>query len=212
MESSGCAPPSTTILSASVAARPASCAHQPGAKIVRLGDRGGEPDRLQPRRELFEPRQAEREQIAALRDDERVQLVEDHRREPREEAPRILRGDEQRHLLRRRQEDVGRIEFLPLALVDRRVAGPRLKPDGEPHLRDRRLEVAMDVDGERLQRRDVERVRPDQRRAGLRHLALRSRRRDRRGSAGSRRASSRRRSARSAAPIFRPRAFSSSAS
>ena len=103
--------------------------HQPGAEVVRLGDRGGEPDRPKPRRERSKPRQPERKQVAALRDDERMQLVEDHRREPREEAPRILRRDEKRHLLRRRQQDVGRIELLPLALVDRRVAGARLKPD-----------------------------------------------------------------------------------
>ena len=69
--------------------------------------------------------------------------------------------------------------------------------DRQPHLGDRLAEVARDVDGERLQRRDVERVDAAMRLAGL---ALRPRRRARSATAGSRPASCRRRSARSAAP------------
>ena len=145
---------------------------QPGAEIVGLGDRRGKPDRGQPRRELSEPREIERQQVAALRDDERMQLVEDHRLQPPEEAPRILRGEQQRHLLGRGEQNIRRIEFLALPLVDRRVAGARLQPDRQPHLGDRRFEVAVDVDRERLQRRDVERVRPDHRLAGLRRRPL----------------------------------------
>ncbi len=45
-----------------------------------------------------------------------------------------------------------------LALVGGRVAGARLHLDGKPHLCDRRFQIARDIDGERLQRRDVERV------------------------------------------------------
>ena len=171
IERSGAAPPSTTILSA----RRRGCARllrdQPGAEIVRLGDGGGKADRLQPRRELSEPREIERQKVAALRDDERMQLVEDHRLEPPEEAPRVLRGKQQRHLLRRGEQDVRRIELLALPLVDRRVAGARLEPDRQAHLGDRHFEVAVDVDRERLQRRDVERVRPDDRLARLRRFA-----------------------------------------
>ena len=73
--------------------------------------------------------------------------------------------------------------------------------DRQAHLADRLAEVALDVDGQRLQRRDVERVDAAMR---LARLALRPRRRDRSASAGSRPASCRRRSARSAAPIARP--------
>ena len=43
-------------------------------------------------------------------------------------------------------------------LRHRRVAGAGLDPDRQPHLGDRRLEIARDVDRQRLQRRDVERV------------------------------------------------------
>ncbi len=53
-----------------------------------------------------------------------------------------------------------RIAALALALRRRRVAGAGLDPDRQLHLGDRRLEVARDVDRERLQRRDIERVQP----------------------------------------------------
>ena len=73
---------------------------------------------------------------------------------------------------------------------------------GQPHLGDRRLEIAGDVDGKRLQRRDVE---------GVKRRACSGRAPARAplppaptGSAGSRRASCRRRSARRAARSARP--------
>ncbi len=73
---------------------------------------------------------------------------------------RIGRGQDQRKLLGRRQQDVRRIAALALALRGRRVAGAGLDADRQPHLGDRRFEIARDVDRERLQRRDVERVQP----------------------------------------------------
>ncbi len=48
--------------------------------------------------------------------------------------------------------------LLALAFRRRRVAGTRLQPDRQLHLAHRHLQVAGDVDCERLQRRDVERV------------------------------------------------------
>ena len=53
--------------------------HEPGAQIVGLGDGGGETDRADPRPNGPQPCEAEREQVAALGGDQRVQLVEDHR-------------------------------------------------------------------------------------------------------------------------------------
>jgi hypothetical protein len=97
-----------------------------------------------------------------------MELVEDHRLQTLEEAAGILRGQQQRNLFRRCEQDVGRVELLPLPLEYRRVAGAGLQPDRQTHLGDRRLEVAMDVDGERLQGRDVERMRSDHRFAGPR--------------------------------------------
>ena len=67
-------------------------------------------------------------------------------------------GDEERDLLGRGDEDVGRLLALALAPRMRRVAGARLDADRQAHLRDRRFEIARDVDGERLERRDIERV------------------------------------------------------
>ena len=68
-------------------------------------------------------------------------------------------------LFRRGEENVGRQIALPGAARSRRVAGARLERDGQPHLRDRLGEVAGNVGGERLQRRDIEGV--DRARRGL---------------------------------------------
>ena len=75
-----------------------------------------------------------------------------------EQERRVGGGEQQRELLGRGEQDVGRIAALALALRDRRVAGAGLDADRQPHLGDRPLEIARDVDRERLQRRDVERV------------------------------------------------------
>ena len=89
-----------------------------------------------------------------------MQFVEDHAPERAEQIGRIVGGEQQRELLGRGEQDVGRIAPLALALRGRRVAGARLDADRQLHLGDRALEIARDVDRERLQRRDVERVQP----------------------------------------------------
>ena len=91
--------------------------HQVPPQLVRLAHRRRQPDRRQPRREPVEARQAEREEVAALRGDERVQLVEDHAPQAREERARLAMGEEQRELLRRGEQDVGRALDLARALV-----------------------------------------------------------------------------------------------
>src|SRR5262245_11701024 len=53
-----------------------------------------------------------------------------------------------------------RVASLPLAPGGRRVAVAGLYPDRQRHLGDRRFEVARDVDRQRLERRDIERVQP----------------------------------------------------
>ena len=87
-----------------------------------------------------------------------MQLVEHHAPETAEQIRRVGAGQQQRQLLRRGQQDVRRIAALALAFRCRRVAGAGLDADRQAHLADRRFEVARDIDGERLQRRDVERV------------------------------------------------------
>ena len=111
-------------------------------------------------RQAEQPRQAEREQIAALGDDERMQFVEDHALERTEQIGRVGGGEQQRELLRRRQQNLRRIAALALTLRGRGVAGPRLDADRQPHLGDRGFQIARDIDRERLERRNVKRMQP----------------------------------------------------
>ena len=159
MVTCGGAPSSATTRSASAGSL---CVLRPqvAAQVVGLRDRRRQADRGQVRRQREQPREPEREQIAALRRHQRVQLVEHDAPQRAEQERRVGRRQDQRELLRRRQQDMRRVAALALALRRRRVAGAGLDPDRQLHLGDRRLEIARDVDGERLQRRDVERVQP----------------------------------------------------
>jgi hypothetical protein len=124
----------------------------------RIGDRGRQADEARLRRHRRQPGQAEREMMAALGGREGMQLVDDDAAQAGEELLGIGIAEQQRQRLRRGHQQVGR----PLALAQppalRRVAGPALGAHRQLHLGDRRLEVAADVGGQRLQGRDVERV------------------------------------------------------
>ncbi len=132
--------------------------HQPGAEIIGVGDGGGEADGFQLGRKSAQPRKAKREKIAALVGDDGVELVENHRVEAGKEFLGARHRDQQRDLLGRGEQDVGGIKPLALAAMRRRVARTRFQAHGKLHLLHRLREVAADVDGKRLQRRDVERV------------------------------------------------------
>lgn len=67
-------------------------------------------------------------------------------------------GDHQCKLLRRGDENVGWRRPLAPAFVGRSIAGASLNGDIEAHLDHRFFKVAGDVDGKRLERRNVERV------------------------------------------------------
>ena len=134
--------------------------HQEAAQIVGLRHRRREADAGEVGRQREQPRQAEREEIAALGGDQRMQLVEHDPPQRAEQIGRVGRGENERELLGRGQQNVRRVAALALALGGRRVAGAGLDPDRQRHLGDRRFEVARDVDGERLERRDVKRVQP----------------------------------------------------
>ena len=121
----GLAPPATVIRSARRAGR--VLRHQPAPQLVRLGDGRRQADRLQAGDEAAQPRQPERQQMAALRGHQRMQLVEHDVAQVREEALGIRGRDQQRQLLRRGQQDVRRRQLLALALVGGRVAGARLQ-------------------------------------------------------------------------------------
>ena len=153
---SGLAPPDTVIRSDMSPG--AGSGHQPAAQLVGLGNGRRQADRLQAGLEAAQPRQAERQQMPALRGDQRMQLVEHDVAQIREEALGVAGRDQQRQLLGRGEQDVGRRELLALPLVRRRVAGAGLHGERQAHLADRLAEIALDVDGQRLERRDVERV------------------------------------------------------
>jgi hypothetical protein len=89
-----------------------------------------------------------------------VQLVEYHPLERPEEVGRVGGGQDQRELLGRGEQDVRRIAVLALALRGGRVATAGLDADWQSHFGDWPLQVTRDINGERLQRRDVEGVQP----------------------------------------------------
>ncbi len=129
------------------------------------------------------------EDVAALGRGKGVDLVDDDRLEAPEHPRRVGVADQQRQRFGCRQKDLRRAFALAGLAVGRRVAGSRLDPDVESHLGDRVDQVARDVDGQRFQRADIDRVEP----VGRRSRSVR------RGSAESRRGSCPSRSARRAA-------------
>ena len=132
---------------------------------VRL-DRGGEPDALsRAAAQLIEALEREGEVRAALGAGECVHLVDDHGAHVAEDRSR-LRGEEEEERLRRRDEDVGWGGGHAPALVGRGIAGAHADADvGHRQAEALRLaldaregcaQVALDVDGECLERRYVE--------------------------------------------------------
>ena len=112
-----------------------------------------------------EPLQGQREVSAALRPDDRVDLVHDHRLDRGQERPRARREDEEQRL-GRRDQDVGRVPQHAGAVLRGRVAGPDrhdrhvdrfAAPLGHARdARERHAQVLLDVHRQRLERRDVE--------------------------------------------------------
>ena len=82
----------------------------------------------------------------------------DDRLQPFEQKCAVLVAEQQAERFRRGQQDLRRPHPLPGLAVGGRVAGPGLDPDVEPHLADRVEQIALDVDRQRLERRDVEGV------------------------------------------------------
>ncbi len=130
----------------------------PVAQQVRPGDGGRERGDAQRRRHVDEAGEAERQQLAALGGDERMQLVEHDAAQRAEGALGVGVAEQQRQLLGRRHQDIGRGVTLALAAVRRGVAGARLDLDGCAHIGNGDGQIARHVDGQRLERGDVERV------------------------------------------------------
>jgi len=85
-----------------------------------------------------------------------VELVEDDVFQIPKETLGFAVCKQQRHLFRRRQQDIRRVQLLALALGVRRIAGAVLDRDRQAHLGNGLHEIALNVDGQRLQRRDIE--------------------------------------------------------
>ncbi len=159
MVMSGLAPPSTVMRLASRRRVPLCGINQPrnasgSATVARQADR------FEPGRQRPQPRQTQRQQIAALVGHQRVQFVEDDGVEIGEETVGVGRRHQQRDLLGCRHENVRRIELLAPPLVHRGVAGTGFQLHRKPHLGHRALEIARDVDRQRLQRGDIEGMDP----------------------------------------------------
>src|SRR5579863_1960710 len=87
-----------------------------------------------------------------------MQFVEHHARQRGKQKGCVVGREQQGELLGRGEQDVRRIAPLPLPPRYRRVSGAGFDLDRKAYLGDRRFQVAGDVDRERLQRRNIERV------------------------------------------------------
>jgi hypothetical protein len=136
-----------------------------GRQLRLVRDRRRQADPPRPGREAVEPREAERQQVAALGAGHGMRLVDDDRAQPREHRPSAVLRQQQRQAFRRGEQDIGR--RLPLARprAGGRVARPGLDADGQAHVGDRLRQVAGDVGRQRLERADIEGVDTGRRRA-----------------------------------------------
>ena len=112
------------------------------------------------RRERPQPRQTERQQIAALGGDERMQLVEDDRSEDRANSRAASACDSSSAICSGVVSRMsGGRDALALPAATAGVSPVRVSMRmASPISVDRRQQIALHVDGQRLQRRDVERV------------------------------------------------------
>ncbi len=201
----------------------ALAAAQEARDLLERALRRREPDPLRrPACGLGQALEREREMRAALRPDDGVDLVDDHRVDGGEQRP-CARREQQEERLGRRDQDVGRPpqHRLPLALgrvagADRDLREVHGLAAPARHARDaaeRRAQVPLDVDRERLQGRDVEDTAALRLgRSGREHHAIDRRQEGRQGLARAgrarRRAHSRRarwRPSRGAGPSWAPR-------
>ena len=138
-------------------------------KAGRLAQRalgGRQPDalRLGPG-DRSQPFQAEGQMGASLGLGHRVDLVDDHPSDAGQDLPRRA-GEQEEQRLGRRDQDVGRVALDLPALTCRRIAGADRHADRrqrDPHAlslqtdtAQGRLQVALDVHRERLERRDIQ--------------------------------------------------------
>ena len=95
--------------------RAAALRHHETRELSGLGHGRRETDAGEVFRNAKQASEAERKQVAALRRDQRMQLIEDHALERAEQIRRVRGRKQQRQLLRRRQQNLRRIAALALA-------------------------------------------------------------------------------------------------
>ena len=105
--------------------------------------------------DLRQPLERQREVRAALGRGDGVDLIDDAPARALEQLLRLA-GQHQVERLRRRDQDVGRVAQHLLALALRRVARANRDLQVRSDAAQRHAQVAVDVVGERLQRRDVD--------------------------------------------------------
>ena len=132
--------------------------NEKAAQVVLLCDGRRQSDAGEIGSEHEQPRQPEGEQVPPFRRNQCMQFVEHDPLQRSKKIGRIGRGQDQGKLLGRREQNLRRVAALALALRRRRVAGTCLDTDRQSHLGNRPLQVARDVDRERLEWRDVESV------------------------------------------------------
>ena len=135
-------------------------AGEEGAQRVRMRNRRRQANAPRAWRERAEPREAQRQLVAALGTGQGVDLIHHHCTEATEQRWRIRQGQQQSERFRRGQQDLRRRGALPGAAIGGGVAGPRLDADGQAHLLHRGGQVARDIHRQRLERRDIQRVQP----------------------------------------------------
>jgi hypothetical protein len=128
----------------------AALRHHEAGQLRGLRHCRREPDAGEARGKAEEPREAEREQVAALRGDQRVQLVEDHAFQRAEQIRRVGRSEQERRAARRGEAGsaAGSRRWRCVSSSAYRRCASRCGSAAAS--RDRRFQVARNVDGERL--------------------------------------------------------------
>ena len=131
---------------------------EPAAIGVGVGDRRRQADAAEIGGEGLQAGEREGQQIAAFFAGEGVDFIDDDGFEASEKGRALRVRQQQAQALRRRQQDLRRADSLARLAVGRGVAGAGFDADGEAHFLDRRQQIALNIDRQGLQRRDVEGV------------------------------------------------------
>ena len=87
-----------------------------------------------------------------------MEFVDDDKLQARKIAGSIFIGQKQGQRFRRCHQKIRRLGFLPLAAGGWRVTGSGFKTDRQVQCFNRRLDIPVHINGQRLERRDIERV------------------------------------------------------